>query len=143
MTQADMKLLMILVGKSGGRPKYGCPFCDACYPFEAEGELYCLNDLLELNSKFKESNAPLSRQKEFQNVVNSPLIIAEGDQLILGILVPPELHLLLGVTEKLLSGIENNVFPTPELGLKFMDGFLKQVYYLTWYSHELILSIFL
>ena len=33
MMQADMKLLMILVGKSGGRPKYGCPFCDACYPF--------------------------------------------------------------------------------------------------------------
>ena len=42
---------------------------------------------------------------------------------------PPELHLLIGVVDKLLSGIENNVFSTKEEGVKFMDKFLKRVIY--------------
>ena len=127
MTQADLKLLMILVGKSGGRPKYGCPFCDASYPFMADGELYCLNDLLNHHKHFVDAGANHKRQQDFQNVVHPPLIIAANDQLILGVLAPPELHMLIGVTAKLISGIEDNVFPTKEEGEKFMDNFLKQV----------------
>ena len=40
---------MILVGKSLGSPKFGCPFCSACTPYLEDGELYTLADLLELN----------------------------------------------------------------------------------------------
>ena len=40
---------MILAGKSGGKPKYGCPFCSSCTPYEEDGELYCVQDLLELH----------------------------------------------------------------------------------------------
>ena len=41
--------VMILTGKSGGKPKYGCPFCSASTPYLANEELYCLGDLLELH----------------------------------------------------------------------------------------------
>ena len=112
MTQADLKLLMIMVGKSGGRPKFGCPFCSASVPYQSEGELYSLHDLMDLHSQFIESGANPKTQKDFQNVVHPPLIVASPDQLILGTLALPELHLLLCTVDKLLSGIEDNVFPT-------------------------------
>ena len=36
---ADVKMLMILVGKSGGKPKFGCPFCSASTPYLDDGVL--------------------------------------------------------------------------------------------------------
>ena len=44
-----------------------------------------------------ESGANPKKQKDFQNVVNPPLLIAtDPNQLILGIIAIPELHLLIG-----------------------------------------------
>ena len=127
MTEADLKLLLILVGKPGGKPKFGCPFCSACTPYEKNGELYCLNDLLELHQQYKDSGADPKTQQHYQNVVNAPLIVAQGEDLILGVLAVPELHILLGVVDKLMSGIENEVFSSKEMGREFMDKFLKKV----------------
>ena len=45
-------LVLILTGKSGGKPKFGCPFCSACTPYMQDGELYSLGDLLELHQVF-------------------------------------------------------------------------------------------
>ena len=39
----------------------------------------------------------------------------------------PELHLLLGVVEKLLREFENRVFLNKNTGKKFMDNYLKSV----------------
>ena len=36
---ADVKMLMTLVGKSAGKPKFGCPFCSACTPYTENGNL--------------------------------------------------------------------------------------------------------
>ena len=44
---------MILVGKSLGKPNFGCPFCSASTPYLTDGELYCLEDLLELHKVAK------------------------------------------------------------------------------------------
>lgn len=40
---------MILVGKSGGSPKHGCPFCSAGSPYHQNGNLYTIADLLQWN----------------------------------------------------------------------------------------------
>ena len=40
---------MILVGKLGGSPKLGCPFCSASTPYKTDGTLYTLQQLLDLH----------------------------------------------------------------------------------------------
>ena len=35
-------------------------------------------------------------QQKFQNVINEPLLTGKPDDLILGLLAPPELHILIG-----------------------------------------------
>ena len=39
----------ILTGKSGGAIKFGCPYCSASAPYQADGTLYTLGQLLELH----------------------------------------------------------------------------------------------
>ena len=128
MTQADIKLLMILVGKAGGKPTHGCPFCSVRSPYKSDGKLYCLADLWRLHEDFCKSGADPKQQKYFDNVVNHPLLIGSPGVIVLSLLALPELHLLIGSVDKLLSSIEKNVFPSKEEGLAFMDGYLKQVF---------------
>ena len=40
---------MILCGKSMGKPKFGFPYCSASTPYTADGVLYTLADLVDLN----------------------------------------------------------------------------------------------
>ena len=123
----DVKMLNILTGKSGGNPKYGCPFCNACSPYLENGVLYCLSDLLALNKAYVDSGSNKKKQKDFQNFTNTPLLTGDPEQLVLGLLAVPELHLLIGVTDKIMKGFEDSALPTPSLGRKFMDRFLKKV----------------
>ena len=124
---ADIKMLMIMVGKSSGSPKHGCPFCSACSPYLENGTLYTLADLLDFHQKFVNSGSNSKTQKNFDNVTNPPLITSPVETQIIEILCVPELHLLLGVVEKLLREFENRVFLNKNTGKKFMDNYLKSV----------------
>ena len=107
---------MICVGKSLGKPKYGCPMCSACDPYLTDGELYTLGDLFRLHQVFKDKNkiqrlllfvqgfveggSDLKTQRQFQNVVNQPLLTGGLDKKVIEIICVPELHLLLGNISK-------------------------------------------
>ena len=121
----------ILTGKSGGSPKYGCAFCDACTPYHGTGKLYSLGDLLELNKvsfktdtflvilmssiiivqEYVAAGSDKKKQKNprFQNVTNPPLLSAEPEQKILGLLSVPELHCLNGKPNTIFLTVLNGV----------------------------------
>ena len=42
---ADTKMLLLLCGKSLGKPKHNCPFCDATEPFDGDHNLNTIGDL--------------------------------------------------------------------------------------------------
>ena len=85
-------------------------------------------------------------QKRFQNVVNDPLITGDPDDLILGLVTLPELHIMIGmryqrqyifmffkigVLDKVLKELERHLFPgDEESGLAFIDTYLKKVIYI-------------
>ena len=91
----------------------------------------------------------MKKQKDYQNVTNYPLLTADPEARILGILAIPELHCLigkffyggggvrnlflwsvsLGIVDKLLKEFENRVFPTKIAGRQFVDNYLKKVRY--------------
>ena len=96
--------------------------------------------------EYVESGSNRKKQQNFQNVINEPLLKGQPDQEVLGLIAVPELHLLIGfvftimlgsssfnldfnkgVVDKLMKSIEDNLLPTKEEGLDFMDSFLKQV----------------
>ena len=123
---SDLKMLGILTGKSGGNLTYGCIFCDAKKPLTSPGNLYTLNNLHQLYDAYMTAGSKKKNQADFQNIVNPPLLEGPGEAQILGLLAPPELHLMLGATDKLRSALEKNVFETKQEGLDFMDRFLER-----------------
>ena len=121
---SDIKMLLLLIGKSGGNLTHGCVFCDAAKPLDQEGKLYQLSDLHTWHLQYEEAGGDKKKQKDFQNVVHKPLLEMEPDNLILGAVAPPELHLMLGVGDKLKKILEKTVFETEKQGKEFIDDFL-------------------
>ena len=121
-TTVDLKMAMCLVGKAGGQPSYGCPFCDMAKPYQdTEFNLLTLGKLTELHEYFVAAGSKRKDQARFQNCVNQNLLAGSPDTCVLTILFPPELHLIIGVVDKHLGGLEK-VF-----GLCWVDKYLKQV----------------
>ena len=54
---ADTKMLLLLCGKSQGKPKYNCPFCDATEPFDGDHNLYTIGDLFDWHEKYVKDGA--------------------------------------------------------------------------------------
>ena len=77
LKSVDIKLVMILIGKSGGRPKFGCPFCDASYPFDKDGILYTLARLVELHEEYLAAGKPHKDQMKYENMTNPPIVTAQ------------------------------------------------------------------
>ena len=71
---SDIKMLLLLIGKSGGNLSHGCVFCDAAKPLDQEGMLYRLSDLNNWHLKYEEAGGDKKKQKDFQNVINKPLL---------------------------------------------------------------------
>ena len=118
----DLKMANCLVGKSSGQPTYGCPFCDMPKPYTSSTyNLLRLADLSRLHDEYLAAGCPVKDQSNFQNFVNQHLLAGDPDSLVLGIINVPVLHILIGVVDKHLTGLEN-VF-----GVAWVDKYLKDV----------------
>ena len=125
---ADVKMLNCLTGKASGQPKFGCPFCNTGVPYNKEEyDLYTLGDLEDWHESYIQAGSKHTLQQNFQNVINPPLLHGPRDKRVLGHLNIPELHLLIGIVDKLIAGFENKVFETPVEGREWMDRYLKGV----------------
>ena len=119
----DLKMALCLVGKSGGQLTFGCPFCDMPKPYTANGyNLLKLGDLAQLHSDYVAAGCPVKTQADYQNCVNPHLLAGDHDSTVLGIINIPELHIMIGVVDKHLTGLEN-VFGKP-----WVDRYLKDVH---------------
>ena len=77
---------------------------------------------MENHAGYVASGSDRKGQSKFHNFVNPYLLAGEPDDLVLGIINVPKLHLIIGVVDKHLTGLEN-VF-----GKDWVDQYLKQVY---------------
>ena len=118
----DLKMASTLVGKSLGQPTYGCPFCNMPKPYlDNTYKLYTLEDLVQFHQSYVEAGSPKSNQARYQNCVHMNLLAWEPETLVLDCINIPELHLLIGVVDKHLTGLEK-VF-----GVEWVDEYLKRV----------------
>ena len=121
-TTVDLKMALCLTGKSSGQLTFGCPYCDMSKPYqESEYTLLSLGRLVELHEAYIQAGGNRKDQAKFQNCVNPNLLAGDPGTKVLCILFPPELHLLIGIVDKHLQGLEK-VF-----GLCWVDNFLKNM----------------
>ena len=88
----DIKMALLLVGKSNGQLTFGCPFCNMRAPYTDDSyDLYSLGDLHELHTAYCNSGSDRKKQAQFQNCVHPNLLAGELQDLIINLLNIPEL----------------------------------------------------
>lgn len=105
---ADLKLIMMLLGLQSNSSCHPCPWCDIVHQkLDIKGKLRTINSITEQYISWKEQTASdLSKAKEFFNCTNIPLITGEGDAPVLKYVPPPELHLMMGVTQHIFDNLK-------------------------------------
>ena len=115
----DMKLINILLGLQNHSCMHPCCWCDADKNnLHKKGKQRTFSSLINLFFDYKDANARKEDAAKYGNVIHIPLIEAlDDDTPVIEKIPPPELHLLLGTTNKMYSGLEN-VWPGLEAWLQ-------------------------
>ena len=121
----DIKVILDLLGKQPASCKHPCPYCDANNDFKCDEivNIYTLNTLNEWHDKFLASGLPKEQAMNFSNVLNRPILVGDGSVPIWQIVNIPELHILLGLTMKLILALENII---EEDGMLIVSRFLME-----------------
>ena len=123
---SDIKMILIIIGKDQASCRHACPYCEDKAPWTSHSHLNTLGSLRAWHKKWVEDGSDPKMKKNYQNMANLPLLEGDDEDLILLLFVPPPLHLLLGITDKLLVEICKNVFKNQVIGEKFMRRFFKE-----------------
>ena len=99
---ADLKLLNVLLGLSGHGGKFACYLCEGEIGLEA-GTLRTFSSLIQNSEAYAAAGSKPTTMKKYKNCINPPLLDVDEDQLVLSVVPPPELHLLMGATNKKLE----------------------------------------
>ncbi|XP_030748106.1 uncharacterized protein LOC115876459 [Sitophilus oryzae] len=104
---ADFKLIMILLGLQSNSSTHTCPWCDVnVKEMEIKGSFRTIKSITENTNLWQQSGGNITKAKDFKNCINIPLIIGDVETPVLRYIPPPELHLLLGVVQKLFDCLE-------------------------------------
>lgn len=123
----DVKMMLILIGKAGGGGStYNCPVGNGKKPWTGENkcELITLGHCRSESDRFEADGCPHADQKEYGNFTRPPLLTGDDSVLLLILLSLPGLHLMTGVTGRLVAEIEETLGDT---GRNFVDKFLKEI----------------
>jgi hypothetical protein len=100
---ADLKLCNILAGLQNHAAMYPCTWCEARAPFDQVARQRTLGRIRKMAQAYRNAGSVLRTAKDFFNCVHSPLLSGDDSLTLLELIPPPELHLLLGVANKLLD----------------------------------------
>ena len=102
---ADIKMILILMGKQGASCTHACPFCEGSKPWIQDAELTTLGSIWKNYEDFMSEDGGGGNPKKaasYNNVTKKPLITGDDQQLIMGeTFFFPELHCLIGEGGKL------------------------------------------
>ena len=90
-------------------------------------KLNTVNSLIKHNDEWENSGKKRKNLKYFNNVEFKPLLTCNPDIPIHEVMNIPGLHLILGITDKILQGFETMAFETKEKGVSEVNKFLNSI----------------
>ena len=123
---SDLKIVLLLLGKDSGSCRHACIYCEDGAPWSNPSKLNTLGSLQAWHEMWVADGSRASRSKDFQNMRSPPLLKGSPSDLILEIVAPPELHLELGIPDKIVREMVCSVFQDVATGKEFMMRFYKK-----------------
>lgn len=103
---ADLKLCNVIVGLQSHSCKYPCTWCEAPEPFKEEGDLRTFGSIKRHAKQFADDGGDLKYAQNYFSCTDKPLIEGDSDTTLLEAIPPPELHLMLGATNKIFEELD-------------------------------------
>lgn len=98
----DLKMSNIILGIMGHSSKHPCSWCDiSSSDLQNCGNLRSIDSIRSEYNNWCKSGKQMKTAKNFQNCTNNPIFEFQNDVNILDLIPPPELYLLLGITNLL------------------------------------------
>lgn len=101
LTTLDLKLCNIVSGLQASSCSYPCYACEAHKSFAKKARLRTLGMLRKNAEAFEKDGARWEDAKDYKSSVYPPLFDQDDATLLLSLIPPPELHLLLGVVNRI------------------------------------------
>jgi hypothetical protein len=98
---ADMKLINIVIGIQRHGSTYPCAWCESTGTLTKDGQEITLGGIRQQVAAYRNAGSILMSAKSFYNCIHPPLIAGDDSDTILSKIPPPELHIMLGVTNKI------------------------------------------
>ena len=99
---ADLKLINVLTGISSYSGKYSCAWCEGESTLSS-GDLRTFGSIKQHYQNFVNAGSNMKKMMAFKNVIHSCLLDYDDKELVLDVVPPPELHLLMGVVNKIVD----------------------------------------
>ena len=123
---ADIKIYLCLIGKQAASCTHPCPYCEGKASWDIKSKHLTIGSLNDWYQQFLESGGNKKKAKNYQNVINPPLLAGDSATKTLDVLNVSELHCMTGSTGKIVSGFESCAFENKEDGEKFINEFLRR-----------------
>ena len=106
----DMKMANILAGIQSHSSTFPCHTCNARSPLENTGDLRKIGDFKRLSHPFlTQSRKEQKKASSFECCMNHPLLPGKEEDDILDLCPPCELHILLGICNKLADSLDKTM----------------------------------
>ena len=116
--------MLQVIGKQCAASTHPCLYCEAKIPLLLKSKLNTLSSLLAHHNKWIEEGSKLGDLKKHNNVIHPPILTCNPDQPLHEALNIPGLHILLGITDKILTACEKNLYDSLAEGFDRMTAFL-------------------
>ena len=104
---ANLKVANLLCGLQSHASSHPCCWCEAGPPFTTPASLRTIGSISQQAQGFASDGSRSSTARHYCNSIHAPLLVAPDDTPILDLIAPPELHLMMGCTTKILGVINN------------------------------------
>ncbi|CAH0553241.1 unnamed protein product [Brassicogethes aeneus] len=108
---SDFKLIMMILSLQSNSSAHPCPWCDvSCTNLESKGISRTIHTITDQYQQWQSNtNGDIAKAKYYGNCTNIPLIVGNEHEPVLKYIPPPELHLLLGVVQKIFDLLKTEI----------------------------------
>ena len=117
----DIKMMLILCGKQSASSRHSCPYCEGSGDFSESYEPYTLGSLKSHLDNFRAAGSVKRKAKDYSNVTRPALITGSDSDRTLELLNFPSLHVLTGVTGKIVNEMVKSIIGGELFISTFMD----------------------
>ncbi|CAH0551184.1 unnamed protein product [Brassicogethes aeneus] len=109
----------MLLGLQSNSSAHPCPWCNiSSKKLKTVGSSRTIEIILNQFLRWhKETKGQLSHAKQYENCIGLPLLVGDSDKPVLHYIPPPELHILLGIVQKLFDTLKMEY---PEVALEWV-----------------------